>query len=76
MTQRPEQSVGCRFWDDEKQICRALTELICADRRCSMRLTEYDHAESCDRARKRCGRIGIAFQEVNAKARKHDDGNV
>ena len=60
MTQQPEQSVGCRFWDGEKQICRALTKLICADRRCSMRLTEEEHAESCKRAAERLARIGAA----------------
>ena len=59
MTQQPEQSVECRFWDGKKQICRALTELVCAERRCSMRLTEEEHAESCKRAAERCKQMGI-----------------
>jgi hypothetical protein len=60
---QPEQSVGCRFWDDEKQACRALTELVCADRRCSMRLTEEEHAESCKRAAERCKQMGIKLRQ-------------
>jgi len=74
MTQRPEQSVGCRFWDDEKQICRALSELVCADRRCSMRLTEAEYAESCKRAAERRERMGINFDNRDTKARMRDDG--
>lgn len=60
---QPLQSCECRFYDEDKQICRALTELVCADRRCSMRLTEAEYAESCKRAAERCKQMGIKLRQ-------------
>lgn len=75
-TKMPIQAVTCRFFDGDKGDCRALNALVCAERRCSMRQTVEEHVASCERARKRCRRVGVVFREVSVKEGMCDDGRV
>ena len=53
INERPTLSIGCRFFTNDPKFdsnCTIMQELVCENRRCSMRLTEEEFRMSRARA--------------------------